>query len=514
MNAMDKRLKEHIDELIRLYDEARTTDKQERELADFFSQPHDTLPEEWERYAALFTAFAGSESLFSEAELEEMTTPLPRRSRRVWSWTWGVAAAIALLIGLFLHQPHTTEEPDYLAIAEQPSPNLEELGITSVDSVLTGRIAGLDIVPNSADMGDSVKIMQLGETTITPSDTEPSSTSPSSKEVMIGSHQVAKSRKPMTFNTPVLEVSNVFVPKDNALQESLQERIAKLDIVSNSSELGNNAMRLRGGRGTRLSNADPDSLLTLLCVSVNGELFLDSLNFLATLHMDEIRDYFLSQGKVFDDIDIQITKDDSTIISKYGWLPKKGKHVLMEITLKEEDYLAESEIISDFDKASQEGLMEFLRSGGSLQKGLMGFGNSDKASQEGLMEFCGLDESLQEEAITIGEYSLDDWTIAEQPIQNMKELDITSVDSALMGIKVGLNTFPDYKESSQKKRMKFTGAQKSRPTYHVSVDGELPPSSMNRLLTLTKNKIRKYSQSQGEEIEDFDVLITNGEKVW
>ena len=46
---MDKRLKEHIDKLLRLYDEARTTDEQERELADFFSQPHDTLPEEWGR---------------------------------------------------------------------------------------------------------------------------------------------------------------------------------------------------------------------------------------------------------------------------------------------------------------------------------------------------------------------------------------------------------------------------------------------------------------------------------
>jgi ferric-dicitrate binding protein FerR (iron transport regulator) len=108
MNAMDKRLKEHIDKLLRLYDEARTTDEQERELADFFSQPHDTLPEEWERYAALFTAFAQSDSLFSEAESEEMTAPLPHRSRRVWPWTLGAAAAIALLIGLFLHQPHTT----------------------------------------------------------------------------------------------------------------------------------------------------------------------------------------------------------------------------------------------------------------------------------------------------------------------------------------------------------------------------------------------------------------------
>jgi hypothetical protein len=88
------------------------------------------------------------------------------------------------------------------------------------------------------------------------------------------------------------------------------------------------------------------------------------------------------------------------------------------------------------------------------------------------------------------------------------------VDSALMGRIAGLNTFPDYKESSQKKRMKFTGAQKSRPTYYVSVDGELPPSSMSHLLMLTKKEIRKYTQSQGEETEDFDVLITNGEKVW
>ena len=405
MNAMDKRLKEHIDELIRLYDEARTTDEQERELADFFSQPHDTLPEEWERYAALFTAFAGSESLFSEAELEEMTTPLPRRSRRVWPWTWGVAAAIALLIGLFLHQPHTTEAPDYLAIAEQPSPNLEELVITTVDSALMGRIAGLDIayapettMPTTGTHTEKVeRIAKVEEKeTIVPTTT----IAPAKKQIMIGSVQVTKSHEPMAFNSPTLDASKVY---DRA----------------------------------------------------------------------------------------------------------KDKQIIMEISLKEEDYLAESEIISDFDKASQEGLMEFLRSGGSLQKGLMAFGNSDKALQEGLMEFCGLDEPLQEEAITIGEDPLDDWTIAEQPIQNMKELDITSVDSALMGIKVGLNTFPDYKESSQKKAMKFTGAQNSQPTYYVSVDGELPPSSMSHLLMLTKKEIRKYTQSQGEEIEDFDVLITN-----
>lgn len=407
---MEKTLKTHIEELLHLYDEARTTDAQERELADFFSQPHDDLPEEWEKYAILFTAFSRCDSLFNEAELEEMTTLLPHRSRRVWPWTWGVAAAIALLIGLFLHQPHTTEAPDYLAIAEQPSPNLEELVITTVDSALMGRIAGLDIayapettMPTTGTHTEKVeRIAKVEEKeTIVPTTT----IAPAKKQIMIGSVQVTKSHEPMAFNSPTLDASKVY---DRA----------------------------------------------------------------------------------------------------------KDKQIIMEISLKEEDYLAESEIISDFDKAAQEGLMEFLRSGGSLQKGLMAFGNSDKALQEGLMEFCGLDESLQEEAITIGEDSLDDWVIAEQPIQAIEELGITTVDSALMGRIAGLDISTDYKEPSQKKRMKFTGAQKSRPTYHVSVDGELPPSSMNRLLTLTKNEIRKYSQSQGEEIEDFDVLITNGEKVW
>ena len=157
---MDKRLKEHIDELIRLYDEARTTDEQERELADFFSQPHDTLPEEWERYAALFTAFAGSESLFSEAELEAMSAP--RTSRRFWPWLMGAAATVALLVGFFLYHPQTTGAPDYLAVAEQPTPSMEEMNLTSPDSAFQELVSKLEIVPNSAYLGDSKNVMRLG----------------------------------------------------------------------------------------------------------------------------------------------------------------------------------------------------------------------------------------------------------------------------------------------------------------------------------------------------------------
>ena len=501
MNAMDKRLKEHIDKLLRLYDEARTTDEQERELADFFSQPHDTLPEEWERYAALFTAFAGSESLFSEAELEAMAAP--RTSRRFWPWLMGAAATVALLVGLSLHQPHTTEASDYLATNEQPIPDMEELGITTVDSALIGRIAGLDIVPNSAYLGDSNNVMRLGGDCPPPAEsvpahsdsnkiermdgikdvmvakaepkTEPAPTISPSDEVRIGQTQMKKTAPQLTFTTPTLDVDKVFTPKDS----TSQSLVPKLDIVFNSSELGNTniAMRLRGG-----SNADPDSLLTLLCVSVNGELFLDSLNFLAMLHEDEIRDYFLSQGKVFDDIDIWLTKEDSTIISKYGWLPKsKGKHMLMEITLKEEGYLAESEIFPDFDKASQE--------------------NS--------MEFCGLGESPLKRTEESPEYL----AITKQPTPDVDK-PFMPKDSSLSQFTGALSKSSGTTTSRVRGTMSFGHQRREEetiPAYVVSVNGELLPDSMNYLATLSLNKIREYFLSRGEVVEDFDYRVVKDE---
>lgn len=501
MNAMDKRLKEHIDELLRLYDEARTTDEQERELADFFSQPHDTLPEEWERYAALFTAFAGSESLFSEAELEAMAAP--RTSRRFWPWLMGAAATVALLVGFFLYHPQTTGAPDYLAVAEQPTPSMEEMNLTSPDSAFQELVSKLEIVPNSAYWGDSKNVMRLGGDCPPPAEsvpahsdsnkiermdgikdvmvakaepkTEPAPTISPSDEVRIGQTQMKKTAPQLTFNTPTLDVDKVFTPKDS----TSQSLVSKLDIVFNSSELGNTniAMRLRGG-----SNADPDSLLTLLCVSVNGELFLDSLNFLAMLHEDEIRDYFLSQGKVFDDIDIWLTKEDSTIISKYGWLPKsKGKHMLMEITLKEEGYLAESEIFPDFDKASQ----------------------------EDSMEFCGLGESPLKRTEESPEYL----AITKQPTPDVDK-PFMPKDSSLSQFTGALSKSPGTTTSRVRGTMSFGHQRREEetiPAYVVSVNGELLPDSMNYLATLSLNKIREYFLSRGEVVEDFDYRVVKDE---
>lgn len=264
MNAMDKRLKEHIDELLRLYDEARTTDEQERELADFFSQPHDTLPEEWERYAALFTAFAESESLFSEAELEEMTAPLPHRSRRVWPWTLGAAAAIALLIGFFLYHPQTPEAPDYLATTEQPTPDMEELDLTSPDSALAERIANLEIVPNSAHLGDSNHVMRLGG------------------------------------DCPPLAESTAISKSRGTLLLGYQRR--------------------------------EEETIPAYVVLVNGELLPDSMNYLATLSLNKIREYFLSRGEVVEDFDYRAVKDEKGR-QKYGDIAK-GKNGIVELRIK------------------------------------------------------------------------------------------------------------------------------------------------------------------------------------
>ena len=45
-----------INELLRRYDEALTTDAEERQLAEFFRSTDD-IPDEWADYAAMFRAF-------------------------------------------------------------------------------------------------------------------------------------------------------------------------------------------------------------------------------------------------------------------------------------------------------------------------------------------------------------------------------------------------------------------------------------------------------------------------
>lgn len=119
---MEKQLQEHIESLLRLYDEARTTDEQEAELATFFRTTKD-VPEEWMGYADLFSVFDTSESLFSEDELDDcLMQPISQqdtkpKTHRVWLYSAisAVAASVLLLLildvrGLFQESPCSIDQ--------------------------------------------------------------------------------------------------------------------------------------------------------------------------------------------------------------------------------------------------------------------------------------------------------------------------------------------------------------------------------------------------------------------
>ena len=87
--------KARISLLLKRYDEAKTTDAEEVELAEFFRTATD-VPEEWQDYAVLFSVLDSVDTLFNDKESDT------RPSRRGWWWAASIAAAIILIAGLFI----------------------------------------------------------------------------------------------------------------------------------------------------------------------------------------------------------------------------------------------------------------------------------------------------------------------------------------------------------------------------------------------------------------------------
>ena len=94
-----------INRLLKLYDEAKTTDAEETELADFFRTATD-IPEDLQEYAVLFSVLDSADSLFNEEDLEVQ----PQKITRKWWWTIGIAASIVVVVGLFLWSNDTKED--------------------------------------------------------------------------------------------------------------------------------------------------------------------------------------------------------------------------------------------------------------------------------------------------------------------------------------------------------------------------------------------------------------------
>ena len=116
---------------------------------------------------------------------------------------------------------------------------------------------------------------------------------------------------PVQFQPSEAEQQTFLAQKDSEVESALQSRIAGLDIVPTSADLGTNFIRLRGNRKGN------DSILIL----VNGTPLPDSLNNISTLTVD-----LYKKGQFIDGI--RVYKDEKNI-KQYG---ERGKNGVIAIT--------------------------------------------------------------------------------------------------------------------------------------------------------------------------------------
>lgn len=193
-----------------------------------------------------------------EREIIGEETQAKKRSLAPWAWGIGIAASIAVVAGLFL-------------------------------------------------LGNGLKRENEGSVAMVE---ENKSEVPEEKDANGGNAE-----KAITSNIIDNKSENLLAEvSDSETQDSLQRRIAGLDIVPNSSRLGANTMRLTG---TSAQNGrDKDSVL----VMVDGEAMLMAKNQITT---EENLEHFLKK-----DIEsIMVYKDEDNkrpYVEKYGELAKNG----------------------------------------------------------------------------------------------------------------------------------------------------------------------------------------------
>ena len=128
-----------INELLRRYDEALTTDAEERELAEFFRSATD-IPDEWADYAVLFKAMDSTDSLFSDEEL----AVAPKKARIVapkrWLWAAAVAALVVAGAGLIRLNQLTKENAELIAENEPKAVEIHQ-NTASEGSIFAQKIA-------------------------------------------------------------------------------------------------------------------------------------------------------------------------------------------------------------------------------------------------------------------------------------------------------------------------------------------------------------------------------------
>ncbi len=98
--------REYIENLIERYIEGETSDNEEAELRDFFTQKNAVIPEEWRFYKALF-AFEIEEKAVAETRNDK--SGMPRKTRRKLIWSISIAASVIILASIFISVPKQSD---------------------------------------------------------------------------------------------------------------------------------------------------------------------------------------------------------------------------------------------------------------------------------------------------------------------------------------------------------------------------------------------------------------------
>ena len=130
-----------INELLRRYDEALTTDAEERQLAEFFRSTDD-IPDEWADYAAMFKALDATESLFSDEEKDRlMAQPKDEKRRKTWLWAAAIAALAVMTGASLLRLNQLTKENAELIAEIEPKATEIHQKTASEGSIFAQKIA-------------------------------------------------------------------------------------------------------------------------------------------------------------------------------------------------------------------------------------------------------------------------------------------------------------------------------------------------------------------------------------
>ena len=362
-----------INELLRRYDEALTTDAEERQLAEFFRSTDD-IPDEWADYAAMFKAFDATESLFSDEEKDRlMAQPKDEKRRKTWLWAAAIAAlAVITGAGLLRLNQLTKENAELIAEIEPKATEIHQK-TASEGSIFAQKIAQKpndSISTQKATAKVEKEIEEKGDEKKEIIEVSGNVFSLTDKEPVVGATVIVAGTK-IGAATDVNGNFSLRCPKGSLLkiffvgmyptvveaQPSLNIALAPDDsaldeiivVGYGTSKKSENTGSIRV-RGTS-SQTDDNGILVL----INGEEWNDFFDWkIGTI--DDLKEFLKKQNLIYEDISIM--KADA-VAEKY----RKKYAIVIEITAHPIDQEGEIyEVVAQMPQfpGGEKAIMEFI----------------------------------------------------------------------------------------------------------------------------------------------------------